>query len=92
MTDGDEIVRCLSRDGSVSLRVLIGTQMVTDATSRHAMSSTARAALGRGLLGAVLLAVGGKDSESVQLEFRGDGPLRSMAANAFASRTGGSAS
>ena len=45
---------------------------------RHGTSPTAAAALGRSLMGAVLIAAEAKDEETVQLQFRGDGPLRSL--------------
>lgn len=76
----DELVRALSADGGVAVRAVVGTEFVAEATSRHEMAPTARAALGRALLGAVLLAVGGKDRESVQLEIRGNGPLKTLIA------------
>jgi len=44
------------------------------------MSPLASAALGRALMGAVLLGSLGKGEESVQLRFRGDGPLGSIVA------------
>jgi molecular chaperone Hsp33 len=78
--DRDELVRTLSRDGSVLVRAFVATELVARATEHHEMAPTARSALGLALVGAVLLAVGGKDSESVQVEIRGNGPLRSLIA------------
>ena len=74
----DELVRTVSRDGSVLVRALVATQLVREAAQRHGASPTAAAALGRSLMGAVLLAAGAKDQETVQLQFRGDGPIRSL--------------
>ncbi len=74
----DELVRTVSRDGSVLVRALVATQLVREAAQRHRAFPTAAAALGRALMGAVLIAAEGKNEETVQLQFRGDGPLRSI--------------
>jgi len=76
---GDVLVRTLSVDGSVGVRALIGTGLVREGATRHGASATAGNALGRVLLGAVLLASGQKD-ETVQIQFRGDGPLGTLTA------------
>jgi len=60
------------------VRALVATQLVREAARRHGAFPTAAAALGRSLMGAVLIAAGAKDEETVQLQFRGDGPLRSL--------------
>jgi molecular chaperone Hsp33 len=71
----DELVRALSLDGSVSVRALSATNLVREAVRRHATSPTASVALGRSLMGALLLASEAQDGERVQLQVRGDGPL-----------------
>lgn len=71
----DELVRTLSADGSVSVRALAATNLVREAVRRHATSPTASVALGRSLMGALLLASEAQDGERVQLQVRGDGPL-----------------
>jgi molecular chaperone Hsp33 len=76
----DELVRAVSASGEVSVRAVIATAAVRDATGRFPMSPTAKSALGRALLGAVLLAVGNKHEQSVQLRFRGNGPLGTLTA------------
>jgi len=76
---GDLLVRTLSRSGGVSVRALVATRLVAEAARRHASSPTASAALGRALMGAVLLASGSK-RETVQLELRGSGPLGAIVA------------
>lgn len=76
----DRLVRTMSRDGGIAVRAIVGTRLVADAARRHDTSPTASVALGRTLLGALLLAAGGKSGESVQVQFRGDGPLRSVVA------------
>jgi molecular chaperone Hsp33 len=76
----DEIVRTLSSDGGISVRALVATELVNEAVQRHRASPTAATALGRALMGAVLLASGKKQGETVQLQFRGDGPLGPLTA------------
>jgi molecular chaperone Hsp33 len=71
----DQLLRTLSQDGSVSVRALVGSALVREAARRHETSPVATAALGRTLLGAVLLASQGKDAETVELRFRARGPL-----------------
>jgi molecular chaperone Hsp33 len=76
----DELVRTVSGDGGLAVRALDATRLVAEATRRHRTAPTASAALGRALMGAVLLAAGSKTDETVQLSFRGDGPLGSVTA------------
>jgi molecular chaperone Hsp33 len=71
----DLLLRTLSEDGSVSVRALVGTELVREAARRHETSPVATAAIGRTLLGAVLLASQGKDAETVEVRFRARGPL-----------------
>ena len=71
----DLLVRALSADGGVSVRALCGTALVREAALRHGTRPTATNALGRVLMGAVLLASGQADDETAQIQFRGDGPL-----------------
>jgi molecular chaperone Hsp33 len=76
----DQIVRTVSGDGGVAVRALDATRLVGEAVRRHRTAPTASAALGRALMGATLLAAGSKTEETVQLSFRGDGPLGSVTA------------
>lgn len=76
----DELVRAVSEDGGIAVRALVGTGLVADAAARHQTSRTAGVALGRTLMGAVLLAAGTKHGETVQLHFHGDGPLGGVTA------------
>jgi molecular chaperone Hsp33 len=71
----DQLLRTISTDGGIAVRVIVGTGLVGEALRRHRTSATASVALGRTLMGAVLLAASGKEGESVQLQFRGNGPL-----------------
>ena len=72
---GDELVRAVSAAGGVRALALVGSALVGEAARRHETSPTATTALGRALMGALLLAAGTQDGETVQLQFRGDGPL-----------------
>jgi molecular chaperone Hsp33 len=71
----DEMVRALSTAGGVRVQTLVATDLVAEAARRHATTATATTALGRALMGAVLLAAAAKEGETLQLQFRGDGPL-----------------
>jgi molecular chaperone Hsp33 len=76
----DELIRTLSSDGSLSVRALVATQLVAEAARRHATAPTATAALGRSLMGAVLLGSGATDDETLQIQLRGDGALGAVTA------------
>jgi molecular chaperone Hsp33 len=65
----------VSGDGGLSVRALVATSLVAEASARHRTAPTASAALGRALMGAVLLANGAQEGETLQLQLRGDGPL-----------------
>jgi len=74
-TSPDALVRFLSTDGSLSVRTVSGAALVAEAARRHGCGALGTVALGRTLLGALLLASSGKDGETVQISFRGNGPL-----------------
>lgn len=73
-------MRTVSSAGGIAVRALSGTDLVADAAARHGASPTAGVALGRALMGAVLLAAARKHGETVQLHFFGDGPLGGVTA------------
>jgi molecular chaperone Hsp33 len=73
-------VRTVSADGGLSVRALVATGLVAEAASRHGTAPTASAALGRALMGAVLVASGMQEDETLQLQLRGDGPLGQVTA------------
>lgn len=70
------------------MRALIGSELIAEAMSRCSLAPTAANALGRALMGAVLIAVGSDDAkaggdeggETLQLQLRGNGPLGSIVA------------
>ncbi len=76
----DELLRTVSADGSVSVRTVVARNLVAEAAERRPLAPTSLSALGRVLIGAVLLGTGNKDGETVQLQFRGDGPLGMLVA------------
>ncbi|MBW1885441.1 MAG: Hsp33 family molecular chaperone HslO [Deltaproteobacteria bacterium] len=99
-------MRTISEDGGVAVRTIIGSNLIAEAMNRRTMAPTAANALGRALMGAVLIAVGPASAdqseldhetdperihapdfeddrqagESVQLQFRGNGPLGTVMA------------
>ncbi len=77
---GDRLVRAVSQERAVAVRVVVASELVREAAARHATVPTASAALGRALMGALLLAAGSKDGETTQIQLRGRGPLRSVTA------------
>jgi len=76
----DLLLRALARDGAISIRVIVGTALVREAARRHATLPVASIALGRALMGALLLAAGTKSGETTQVQLRGRGPLRGVTA------------
>jgi molecular chaperone Hsp33 len=78
------LVRATSAAGGLVVWAMVGTDLVSEGIRRHQTSPTAGAALGRALMGAVLLAAGSKHEETVQLQFRGSGPLGTLVAIADA--------
>ena len=74
-TQQDQVLRSISDNGQVSILVVTGTTLVQEATRRHKTAPTASAALGRALLGTLLMASFRGEGEKTQVTFRGDGPL-----------------
>lgn len=52
--------------------------IVSEAHQRHKTAPTATAALGRALLGSLLMCCFRKDNETLQMTFKGQGPLKGM--------------
>lgn len=55
--------------------VVQGESLVQEACTRHSLSLTAGAALGRALLGTLLITSFRQEGEKTQVTFKGDGPL-----------------
>lgn len=77
---GDRMLRTISQTGEVSCRVAACTGLVSGAARLHRTSPVASTAFGRALTCSLLLAAGKKDGETLQLEFRGSGPLKGITA------------
>lgn len=83
----DELVRTISESGTIAVKVIIASDLVAEALSLRDYAPTAANALGRAMMGALLIAVGSAaddaddaNVESVQVQFRGDGPIGSLTA------------
>lgn len=77
----DVIVRGQSMDGAIRVFVAVTTDLVNKAHEIHDTSPIATAALGRTLTVAALMGQGLKnDTDSVTLQFRGDGPIGNIVA------------
>ena len=83
----DELVRTISESGTISVKAIIASELVCEALSLRPYAPTSANALGRAMMGALLIAVGSAaddadeaNVESVQVQFRGNGPLGSLTA------------
>ena len=77
----DILVRGSSMDGSVRVFVAITTQLCNKAQKIHKTYPTATAALGRVLTISSIMGAGLKnDTDSITIQFKGDGPLGSIVA------------
>lgn len=83
----DELVRTISRSGAIAVKAIIASELVCEALSLRSHAPTSANALGRAMMGALLIAVGSAaddadeaNVESVQVQFRGNGPLGSLTA------------
>jgi molecular chaperone Hsp33 len=74
----DRLERVISLSGNFFGVACTTTELVTEACRRHDVGPLAAAALGRALTGAALLAALLKDSQSVQVKFEGNGPLKKI--------------
>jgi molecular chaperone Hsp33 len=70
----------MSAGGEVAVLAIDGTALVADAVARHGAAPTASAALGRALVGALLLSAFKGEGEATQITFNGTGPLGSLQA------------
>ena len=80
----DVLVRAVSRDGAASVMAVTATQLVSEAISVAPTSPLAAAALGRALMGSLLIAASKKSGETIQIQLRGKGPLGTVTAIADA--------
>ncbi|CAI5464343.1 unnamed protein product [Closterium sp. Yama58-4] len=76
----DELVKFISGNAEVSVMVVAATDLVKEAQTRHGMAPTAVAALGRLLMGTLLLGAMKGPDESVQVTVNGRGPIGQITA------------
>jgi molecular chaperone Hsp33 len=83
----DELVRTISESGTIAVKAILASELVAEALSLREYAPTSGNALGRAMMGALLIAVGSAaddaddaNVESVQVQFRGDGPIGSLTA------------
>ncbi len=83
----DALVRTISRSGALAVKVVMASELVGEALSLRPYAPTAGNALGRAMMGALLIAAGSAPEdadeanvESVQIQLRGDGPLGGVTA------------
>lgn len=77
----DILVRGQSTDGAIRIFVAVTTDLVNEAQRIHNTLPVATAALGRTLTAAAIMGQNLKnDTDSVTIQFRGDGPLGNMVA------------
>jgi molecular chaperone Hsp33 len=83
----DHLVRTISESGSLAVKAILASGIVAEALSLRPHAPTAGNALGRAMMGALLIAVGSAaddadeaNIESVQLQLRGNGPLGGVTA------------
>ncbi|KAA8490280.1 33 kDa chaperonin [Porphyridium purpureum] len=77
---GDVMVRTIAQNGMVTVKAVRATGLVAGSCSLFQTSPVASAALGRALVCALLLSCGKKSNETLNLEFRCTGPIRSIVA------------
>ncbi|CAN8065317.1 unnamed protein product [Agarophyton chilense] len=77
---GDTLVRTISANGEVSCSVISCTGLVSGAVKLHRTSPVVSTAFGRALSCALLMSSGKKDGDSLQVEFRGSGPIKGITA------------
>lgn len=77
----EDVLTIATAEG-VRIYAVCASSLVRYACKRHSCSHLASAALGRAMAGALLLAATMKDGERISLQFKGDGPLGTVVADA----------
>ena len=83
-----DLTRVLSASGGVSIKTLNASSLVRQATELHNCSLVAAAALGRVIMGTILLAAGRDHNEVTQVRLFGGGPLGVVCAEAMTDENG----
>lgn len=81
----DCLVRAITAEGGVSVMAMTATALVRDVVAVRPTSPTATSALGRALMGSLLMAASKDTGETVQIQLRGKGPLGTVTAIADSS-------
>ena len=76
----DHIISASAPDAGIAIVAGITTELVIQAQTRHELSPTATAAVGRLVTGAALLGSALKGRERLSLQIAGDGPIRAIVA------------
>jgi molecular chaperone Hsp33 len=79
----DTLLAASNLDAGIALVAAITTDLVAEIRDRHDLWPTATAAVGRLTTGAALFAASLKGNERVSLQIAGDGPLGTLAADAW---------
>ncbi len=79
----DLLITASAPAAGFAIAAAVSTELVRETQQRHALSPTATAAVGRLITGAALMASGLKGAERISLQISGDGPLRSIVADAW---------
>ncbi|HET6275476.1 MAG TPA: Hsp33 family molecular chaperone HslO [Candidatus Cybelea sp.] len=79
----DMLLAASNLDAGVALTAAITTELVTEIRDRHDLWPTATAAVGRLTTGAALFAASLKGGERISLQIAADGPLGTLAADAW---------
>jgi len=84
----DTLVTASDADAGIAFLAAVTTELVSEIRDRHDLWPTAAAAAGRLATGAVLFGAALKGDERISLQITADGPLRSLAADAWLLRDG----
>lgn len=76
----DELVHTLSANGEVRVAVVDGANLVAKSAELHQASAVATTALGRALLCVLMCSAGKPEGETLQMQWRSDGPLGGVTA------------
>jgi len=79
----DQIITASAPEAGFAVIAGITTELVRETQSRHTLSPTASAAVGRLVTGAALLGTNLKGSERISLQIQGDGPIGGVASDAW---------
>ena len=78
----DKLIHGTAANDTVRVVAAVATKTVEEVVSRHGLSPTATAALGRTLIGAALLGATQKDFDRLTIKLESDGPIRGIVAEA----------